>query len=151
MSITKRDLHADLDICDVATDGPWELDYDYETRKTRVKAVIEPEWLGGVIVADCAHDVDTRFIVEARTGWPHAIKRALEAERMLAMMQAKVERMRQAFGNSLVYTALVHYTDMHIDSDERPDDWDTVFDARLEAFKLMREAENEHTKEMDKR
>ncbi|MBU8715447.1 hypothetical protein KM924_23385 [Brevibacillus parabrevis] len=67
-----------------------------------------PSWGGGVIVADCGQDADARFIAEARTGWPHAIERALaaeiaiqgEQEEMLrvnvenASLRKEVERMR---------------------------------------------------------
>lgn len=81
--MTKRDLHADLAICNAATAGLWALDYDWEERRYCVEAVDVPSWGGGVIVADCGQDADARFIAEARTGWPHAIERALAAEALL--------------------------------------------------------------------
>lgn len=98
MTTDKRDLHADLAICNAATPGPWALDYDYEDRRHCVEAVNVPSWGGGVIVADCAEEADARFIAEARAGWPHAIGRAMAAE-------AEVDRLS---GNlRAVFNALV--------------------------------------------
>lgn len=76
----KRDLHADLRLCEAATVGPWETGYDHEEQRYCVEAVNEVSWGGGFIVADCAYKEDAKFIAEAREGWPHAIRRALEAE-----------------------------------------------------------------------
>jgi hypothetical protein len=126
---TKRDLYADLAICDAALVGPWEWGVDngesllQNSRGVPVVFISEP----GIT------DADARFIAEARTGWPRAIERAMAAE-------AEVARLRLIFGHPLVYEALAHYTDEHIDSDARPDDWETVFDARVEALKLAKEA-----------
>jgi hypothetical protein len=157
MSEIKRDLHADLAICNAATAGPWEWGVDngesllQNSRGVPVVFISEP----GIT------DADARFIAEARTGWPHAIERALAAEkevarltglvgslrvndrdktRKIAEVEADVERLRLIFGHPLVYEALAHYTDEHIDSDARPDDWEAVFDARVEALKLAKEA-----------
>jgi hypothetical protein len=132
----QRNLHSDLAICNAALVGPWEWGVDsgelllQNSRGVPVVFISEP----GIT------DADARFIAEARTGWPHAIERAMAAERKLAEAEAEVERLRLIFGNPLVYEALAHYTDEHIDSDARPDDWETVFDARVEAFKLAKEA-----------
>src|SRR5690606_5623868 len=76
----KRDLHADLRLCEAATGGPWETEYDHEEQRYCVEAVNEVSWGGGLIVADCAYKEDAKSIAEAREGWPHAIRRALEAE-----------------------------------------------------------------------
>ncbi|OAJ75119.1 hypothetical protein AYJ08_05740 [Brevibacillus sp. SKDU10] len=53
-----------------------------------MEATSIPAWGGGVIVASCGERADARFIAEARDGWPHAIRRALDAE-------AEVERLRK--------------------------------------------------------
>jgi hypothetical protein len=123
MSEIKRDLRADLAICNAATPGPW-IDNGNEI-------VTESNRFVGI--AGALTDEDNQFIAEARTGWPHAIERALAAE-------AEVERLRRIFGHPLVYEALAHYTDEHIDSDTHPDDWETVFDARVAALKMAKEA-----------
>lgn len=85
MTESKRDLTADLTICNAATDGPWSVYIDGYSG------------MGGWtedcnIAPDIARDVyeggDATFIAEARTGWPHAIERAMAAE-------AEVERWYQ--------------------------------------------------------
>ena len=53
--MNKRDLKADLEICNKATPGPWRA--------------------GESFVED-----NMRFVAQAREGWPHAIERALKAE-----------------------------------------------------------------------
>lgn len=115
MTTEKRDLHADLAICNAATAGPWALDYDCEDRKHCVEAVNVSSWGGGVIVADCAEEADARFIAEARTGWPHAIERALTAEELCAHqgrsilalaernreLKVEVERLRRTINEAI--------------------------------------------------
>jgi hypothetical protein len=89
---TKRDLHADLAICEAASAGPWLFEPGSD-----------PEWDGGFAGGIIAHSgdyvcdfgdstqyypsegsppstEDATFITEARTGWPHAIERAINAE-----------------------------------------------------------------------
>lgn len=67
----KRDLHADLAICEAATAGPWETSgcgsWSVETR------------ISG-ITGEVYEDADATLIAEAREGWPEAIRRAIEAE-----------------------------------------------------------------------
>jgi hypothetical protein len=131
MTTDKRDLHADLAICNAATahvNNDTRLRYDWNGDEFVVTT-----WDGIELAMDISDECFARFIAEARTGWPHAIERAQRAE-------AEVARLRLIFGHPLVYEALAHYTDEHIDSDARPDDWETVFDARVEAFKLAKEA-----------
>ncbi|WNF07427.1 hypothetical protein [Brevibacillus borstelensis] len=80
MTTDKRDLHADLAICNAATAGPWGWGVDngesllQNSRGVPVVFISEP----GIT------DADARFIAEARTGWPHAIERALTAEELCA-------------------------------------------------------------------
>lgn len=89
-----RDWAKDLALCEAATPGPWVNGYcvqrDYEHQCE--------QWDGSCYVAD-RHDYqspeasyigtigyggvgerDAEFIAAARTGWPHAIRRAMTAE-----------------------------------------------------------------------
>ena len=76
--MSRRALHADLAICNAATPGPWQTSPD---GRYSLDIVSMPEQ-----VVICSTDSfgqaahDGRFIAEARTGWPHAIERALKAE-----------------------------------------------------------------------
>lgn len=78
--MTKRDLHADLAICNAATAGPLYV--------VDVPSGIYATEIDGDVFAECERLEDARFITEARTGWPHAIERAMAAE-------AEVERLRR--------------------------------------------------------
>ena len=71
MTETKRNLQADLELCERATQGPWKFfeNSSIITNETDV-------WICEVLCNN-----DKQFIAEAREGWPHAIRRALEAER----------------------------------------------------------------------
>lgn len=97
MTENKRDLSEDLQICDAASEGPWwyeELNPDHCGKYVNIHRVImdfgyspdidDQSACGGF--PPCAED--ERFIAEARTGWPHAIQRAITAE-------TEVERLRQ--------------------------------------------------------
>lgn len=76
---TKRDLHADLAICDAATAGEWKFNGN--------EVVVTSNPLVGI--AGAMGEEDCEFIAEARQGWPEAIRRAIAAE-------AEVERLRSA-------------------------------------------------------
>ncbi|NHN31190.1 hypothetical protein [Paenibacillus agricola] len=80
----RRDLAADLQICDAATAGPWlRIEFDYTIIASDTESVIN---VGGSDRAYCDISAeDITFIAEARTGWPHAIKRAIIAESELAV------------------------------------------------------------------
>ena len=72
----KRDLHADLAICNAATAGHWAWGVD--TGESLLK---NSRGVPFVFISEPGiTDADARFIAEARTGWPHAIERALAAE-----------------------------------------------------------------------
>jgi len=85
----KRDLGNDLEICEAATPGPWEIKRE-NIGGSLVVVSIGPSVLEAEALADDsevniktwldATNDDIHFFVEAREGWPHAIKRALEAE-----------------------------------------------------------------------
>jgi hypothetical protein len=87
-----RDLNDDLRICAEATVGPWTVGSGYE-QSDRGNYVASDKT--GVVVCaeqdgtDCVlRDGDARFISEARTGWEHAIERALTAEARLSAFQS---------------------------------------------------------------
>lgn len=91
---TKRDLHADLAICNAATGGWWKVGGG-KFGETNVYT-----YPGGhKVVSDIDYDkqADAAFIAEARTGWPHAIERAIRAEDKWEQLRAIV--LTNATGN----------------------------------------------------
>ncbi|NGQ95442.1 hypothetical protein G3578_09780 [Brevibacillus sp. SYP-B805] len=72
--IDKRDLLHDLSICNAATPGPLNTD-GYEVFTEYVDTTLDD-----ALIARFKSDDDAIFFAEARTGWPHAIERALKAE-----------------------------------------------------------------------
>ena len=87
----KRDLKADLELCNKATPGPWYrkktganfkgfssevIIADTSRYATGNKVYAEPK--GGQFPAN-----DADFIAQAREGWPHAIERAIKAESLV--------------------------------------------------------------------
>ncbi|MCY9532916.1 hypothetical protein M5X04_26770 [Paenibacillus alvei] len=78
----KRDLHADLAICDAATPGPWD-----SADTTDGFYILDAD--DYVLAATLERAVDATFILESRQGWPEAIRRAIAAE-------AENERLREA-------------------------------------------------------
>lgn len=73
----KRDLLADMAICDAATEGP--LHYMRSIHSEFAYEICERNFLD-TIVATAIDEKDAAFITEAREGWVHAIRRALAAE-----------------------------------------------------------------------
>ena len=72
--MNKRDLKADLELCNKATPGPWRAGESFVI-------TFHDEWICEVVgeySMDCEDNM--RFVAQAREGWPHAIERALEAE-----------------------------------------------------------------------
>lgn len=93
MSEVKRNLTADIALCDAATVGPWwEQDNEatwqlFGGEYGQYQLIKAPKY--GTDYAEYWPPAeDARFIAEARTGWPHAIRRAIDAE-------AEVERQRK--------------------------------------------------------
>lgn len=103
----KRDLAADLAICEAATAGPWEVAPDvcgpegmavYETEDYGcICEVGDPYARGNNRPAE-----NMRMIAEAREGWPEAIRRAMAAEKaaqefaeIINDKQAEVIRLRK--------------------------------------------------------
>ena len=99
-----RDLKRDLEICDAATPGPWHLAPPkcgpdgqgvYANDLGCVCEVGDPYPRGNNHPQE-----NMEFIAEARTGWPEAIQRALDAEAELQQAadacldwNAKVEKL----------------------------------------------------------
>jgi hypothetical protein len=86
---TKRDLHADLAICNAATahvNNDTRLRYDWNGDEFVVTT-----WDGIELAMDISDECFARFIAEARTGWPHAIERAIEAERRVAELETALK------------------------------------------------------------
>jgi hypothetical protein len=81
-----RDLKADLELCNKATQGPWKHDeWNLDCSEVYAPEVDNPIILVG-------HDpYDADFIVQAREGWPHAIERALEAEALARELVAALQ------------------------------------------------------------
>ncbi|MEK4360783.1 hypothetical protein NYE48_27640 [Paenibacillus sp. FSL M7-1455] len=84
---TKRDLVADLALCEAAITGPVEyfasIDSEYEYE------VCRKDFLN-TIIASVIDERDARMITEAYTGWPHAILRAMAAEEKWAKLRSIV-------------------------------------------------------------
>ena len=102
----KRDLKADLELCNKATPGPWYAgatdderfmnlhyvtteprSYRHDGKRAFVEGLIRRDKVVAITLlqtprfADCwQFGENTRFIAQAREGWPHAIERALKAE-----------------------------------------------------------------------
>lgn len=108
----KRDLAADLAVCEAATPGPWR----YSSRDDDdCGRFIDPN---GDSVMDFGHspDIDDQtasggfppsgddsvFIEEAREGWPHAIRRAIAAETKLDAEERR-RRTVEADADELAY------------------------------------------------
>jgi hypothetical protein len=79
--MAKRDLKADLELCNKASPGPWEFgpmvgELDEERWRANRKLLINFELLNNF-----------------REGWPHAIERAIKAE---ALARELVEALEEA-------------------------------------------------------
>ena len=87
----KRDLKADLELCNKATPGPWYRKKTGANFKGFSSEVIIADTsryaTGNKVYAEAkggqfpANDAD--FIAQAREGWPHAIERAIKAETLV--------------------------------------------------------------------
>ena len=101
-----RDLKADLELCNKATPGPWYAgvtddehfmnlhyvtteprSYRHDGERAFVEGLIRRDKVVAITLLQTPRFVDcwqfgenTRFIAEAREGWPHAIERAIKAE-----------------------------------------------------------------------
>ena len=85
--IVVRDLKVDLEICNAATDGPWDYapDEDFIFRvNIRGERYAIAEMLSD-------YEEDGVFLAAAREGWHYAIERALKAEAENARLKKVVE------------------------------------------------------------
>lgn len=82
----KRDLKADLKLCNKATQGPWRHEWTPDCSEIYAPGVDKPI----VLVGHDPHDAE--FIVQAREGWPHAIERAIEAEALARELVDMLEK-----------------------------------------------------------
>jgi hypothetical protein len=75
----KRDLAADLSLCNAATPGPW---HSAVIGTPRISVWYKV--MGGETLKDVSERIDSRedaqFIAAARQGWPDAIEQAMAAE-----------------------------------------------------------------------
>jgi hypothetical protein len=71
----RRDLRQDLELCEKATPGPWEVKNKPEG--SGFFDVVCPDGKG---IAPTGCRQNALFIAAARTGWPEAIMRAIKAE-----------------------------------------------------------------------
>jgi hypothetical protein len=91
--MNKRDLKADLELCNKATQGPWRHEWTPDCSEVYAPGVDKPI----VLVGHDPHDAE--FIVQAREGWPHAIERAIKAE---ALAQKLLDVLGRVIPNHLV-------------------------------------------------
>lgn len=86
----KRNLHADLALCEAATPGPW-LMYGGKFGETNV--YYPPYDNHDEVVSDIDADrrYDAKFIAESRQGWPESIRRAIAAEAEVERLTAFIE------------------------------------------------------------
>ena len=95
--MNKRDLIADLKICNKATSGPWLIADEPEviientfSSPILFSAVAFEDDLGASKV-EALKTEDLDFILQAREGWPHAIERALYAEELVRELVQELE------------------------------------------------------------
>ena len=84
--MNKRDLKADLELCNRASGESWKQASDIGYPYT-----IMDETFENVMAVYCTGD-DAQFIAQAREGWPHAIGRAIEAEAKLEKAKGLIQR-----------------------------------------------------------
>ncbi|KAA8750195.1 hypothetical protein [Paenibacillus sp. UASWS1643] len=84
---TKRDIHADLALCEAAVTTE---DYYVEDREDEVVIVGND----GMEIAEFYRLTDAEFYCESREGWPESLRRAIAAEARLKEAEAEVERLR---------------------------------------------------------
>ena len=98
-----RDLKSDLELCEKATPGPWEI-------MVRDGVIVIPEIVSGANGYSGYYNPpareDAEFIISSRTGWPHAIERALKAEAEVERMKRRAEVLDKAL--SLARTSWPH-------------------------------------------
>ncbi|WP_279041746.1 hypothetical protein [Brevibacillus borstelensis] len=91
----RRDLQADLKICEAATPGPWRMN-DSDMYEDNI--VWGPKGPGYGAVARVENDYprkprinDARFVAEAREGWPETIRYAMSLEREIDRLRNELD------------------------------------------------------------
>lgn len=109
-----RDLKRDLEICNAASTPPWKVAFgvDEATENWIIASLgysnIEDADI--YVTTDHVHAsefsgdayVDAVFFIEARTGWPYAIQRALAAEAEAEMLGKYVNYLRKKLDRFMV-------------------------------------------------
>ncbi|MCT2195194.1 hypothetical protein M3G15_08575 [Paenibacillus sp. p3-SID1389] len=100
----KRDLAADLALCEAATPGPWR------SKTNRHPELGGSPWgwyeAGGRQIGTWSgsrnrnYSEDNRFIEVAREGWPHAIRRAIAAETEVIRLIKALDKVRKCLINN---------------------------------------------------
>lgn len=101
---TKRDLVADLALCEAATAGPWRAELGVRERGDRRPAVLthyDDDWKDEFIHADFANMNDAEFCAEAHEGWPHSIRRAIASEKAVDELAHDNGRLRESLTDVL--------------------------------------------------
>lgn len=78
----KRDLKADLELCNKATSGPWIEGTDLSEviiQNAEGEEVLLAVWYDNVKWVGIREE-NLNLFLQAREGWPHAIERAIKAE-----------------------------------------------------------------------
>ncbi|GEM_PF-3488726 len=91
----QRDLRADLEICEKATPGPWEV--KNESEGSGFFDVVCPDGKG---IAPTGCRQNALFIAAARTGWPEAIERAIKAEERVLALESSMQMFKDMCENS---------------------------------------------------
>jgi hypothetical protein len=118
----KRDLKADLKFCNRATQGPWRHEWNPNCSEVYAPGVDTPIILVG-------HDpYDADFVVQAREGWPHAIERALEAEKRVEELENQVD---------ILSTTLNMYCSPYYDMRERAEKAEALARELVEVLELF--------------
>jgi len=123
----KRDLKADLELCNKATPGPWYAgatddehfmnlhyvtteprSYRHDGERAFVEGLIRKDKVVAITLLQTPRFVDcwqfgenTRFIAQAREGWPHAIERAIKAEALVRELVHSLKLIRSSSQFSL--------------------------------------------------
>jgi len=90
---TKRDLSADLALCNAATPGPWHAQETGDVWQLfgglhgNMQLVKAPKH-GTNYAEYWPEEADAKFIAESREGWPESIRRAIAAEAEVVRLRA---------------------------------------------------------------
>lgn len=89
---TKRDLQADLALCEAATAGPWFASGEDERPIVAERESVVTARGSELAYVSIACE-DEEFIAESREGWPEALCRAIAAEAEVERLDARYQSM----------------------------------------------------------